>query len=57
VLGVLFTVQAALVFAAIGWFTGSIGERLARHPAWPCRLQRLAGAVFLLLGLRLLLAD
>lgn len=32
-LGALFTVAAVLVFGAIGWFAGSIGERLARWPA------------------------
>ena len=32
-LGVLFTVETVLIFGAIGWFAGSVGERLARHPA------------------------
>jgi threonine/homoserine/homoserine lactone efflux protein len=54
-LGVLFTVQAAVAFAAIGWFAGSLGERLARHPRIGTWLDRVAGAIFLALGLRLLI--
>lgn len=55
-LGVLFTLQAAVIFAAVGWFAGSVGDRLARNPATSLWLQRIAGGVFVLLGLRLLLA-
>lgn len=53
-LGVLFTVQAALVFALIGAFAGVLGERLARRPGFALWLDRAAGGLFLLLGLRLL---
>lgn len=55
-LGLLFTLQAALVFAAIGWFAGRIGERLARSPRLGLWLDRVAGGVFVLLGARLLSA-
>ena len=54
-LGGLFTLQALLVFGAIGHFAGQAGERLARQPAIGRWLDRVAGGVFVLLGLRLLL--
>jgi threonine/homoserine/homoserine lactone efflux protein len=53
-LGVLFTVETAIVFCAIGWFAGSVGERLARSPAIGTWLDRAAGGIFVALGLRLL---
>ncbi|MBU1236396.1 MAG: LysE family translocator [Gammaproteobacteria bacterium] len=55
-LGVVFTFQAAIIFAAIGGFAGSLGERLARHPAVGVWLDRIAGSIFTALGLRLILA-
>ena len=56
-LGALFTLGSVLIFGAVGWAAGSLGERLARHPAIGTWLDRLAGAVFLALGARLLLAH
>ena len=53
-LGVLFTVEAVIVFGAIGWFAGRVGERLARRPAIGAWLDRAAGGIFVALGLRLL---
>jgi threonine/homoserine/homoserine lactone efflux protein len=53
-LGVVFTLQAAIVFGAIGWFAGGLGERLARSPRIGTWLDRAAGAIFVALGLRLL---
>ncbi len=55
-LGGLFTLQALLVFGAIGYFAGQAGERLARRPAIGLWLDRMAGGVFVLLGLRLLVS-
>jgi len=55
-LGVLFTVETVVVFGAIGWFAGAIGERLARRPAIGTWLDRVAGGIFVALGLRLLVA-
>lgn len=55
-LGVLFTLETVLIFGAIGWFAGSLGERLARHPAVGTWLDRVAGGIFVALGLRLLVA-
>jgi threonine/homoserine/homoserine lactone efflux protein len=53
-LGLVFTVVSALVFAAIGWFAGAIGERLARNPMLGARLDRVAGGIFVALGAKLL---
>jgi threonine/homoserine/homoserine lactone efflux protein len=55
-LGLLFTLQALLIFGAIGWYAGTLGERLARHPAIATWLDRIAGSIFIALGLRLLVA-
>jgi threonine/homoserine/homoserine lactone efflux protein len=56
-LGALFTVAAIVVFGAIGWFAGGIGERLARRPAIGAWLDRVAGGIFVALGLRLLVVQ
>ncbi|HTY02787.1 MAG TPA: LysE family translocator [Rhodocyclaceae bacterium] len=55
-LGLLFTFETTLIFAAIGWFAGSLGERLAHRPAVGAWLDRIAGGIFVALGLRLLVA-
>jgi len=53
-LGVIFTLATVVIFGSIGWFAGSIGERLARRPATGAWLDRVAGGIFVALGLRLL---
>ena len=55
-LGLAFTLQTVAIFGAIGWFAGGIGERLARHPGVGAWLDRVAGGIFVALGLRLLVA-
>jgi len=55
-LGLLFTAETVLIFGAIGWFAGSLGERLARRPAIGAWLDRIAGGIFVALGLRLIVA-
>ncbi|NCT84710.1 MAG: LysE family translocator [Comamonadaceae bacterium] len=55
-LGLLFTAQAALLFALLGWFSGGIGAWLNRRPAVGPWLDRLAGTVFIGLGLRMIVA-
>jgi threonine/homoserine/homoserine lactone efflux protein len=55
-LGMLFTAQAAVIFAAIGWFAGHLGEMFRRAPSAGRWLDRIAGGVFILLGLRLIAA-
>ncbi len=53
-LGLLFTVQSALIFSAIGFLAGSLGQRLARNSRIGLWLDRIAGAIFVGLGVRLL---
>lgn len=53
-LGLLFTVETALIFAAIGGFAGLLGRWLARRPGVGAWLDRGAGALFMALGLRLI---
>lgn len=54
--GTLFSLQAALIFGAIGWFAGAIGEKLMRHPRLAAWLDRLAGGIFILIGGKLIAA-
>jgi len=56
VLGVVFTLQAALLFGALGWFAGGIGQWLQRRPRAGLWLDRVSGVVFVGLGLRMALA-
>lgn len=55
-MGVLFTAQAALLFGLLGYFAGAIGGWLNRRPRAGLWLDRVAGAVFVGLGLRMILA-
>lgn len=55
-LGGLFTLQAVVLFGVIGWFSGAVGQWLGRIPGAARRLDRIAGTVFIGLGLRLILA-
>jgi len=54
-LGVLFTAQAAVLFGLLGLFSGSVGVWLNRRPSAGQWLDRLAGVVFVGLGLRMVL--
>jgi threonine/homoserine/homoserine lactone efflux protein len=56
VLGVLFTLQAVLLFGALGYFSGAVGQRLQAYPKAGLWLDRMAGTIFVGLGLRLLVA-
>ena len=53
-LGVLFTAQAALLFGLLGYFSGGIGTWLNRRPSAGRWLDRLAGTVFVGLGVRMI---
>jgi threonine/homoserine/homoserine lactone efflux protein len=55
-LGLLFTVQAGILFAAIGWFSGRLGQWFTRTPKARLWLDRLAGSVFVALGARLMVS-
>ncbi len=53
VLGLVFTLQAAVLFGALGLFAGTVGQWLQRRPRAGLWLDRLSGAVFIGLGLRM----
>lgn len=55
-LGLAFTAQAALLFGLLGYFSGAIGQWLNRTPRAGMWLDRIAGAIFVGLGLRLIVA-
>jgi threonine/homoserine/homoserine lactone efflux protein len=55
-LGVLFTLQAALIFGTIGYGAGRVGQWLGKHPKSGLWLDRLAGSVFVGLGMRLIVS-
>ncbi|HET7865557.1 MAG TPA: LysE family translocator [Burkholderiaceae bacterium] len=53
VLGVVFTAQAALLFGLLGYFAGHVGGWLKRTPRAALWLDRIAGTIFIGLGLKL----
>jgi threonine/homoserine/homoserine lactone efflux protein len=55
-LGVTFTLQAAVLFGLLGWFSGAIGQWLATRPGAGKVLDRVAGTVFIALGLKLIVS-
>ncbi|GAB7128327.1 LysE family translocator [Silvimonas sp. JCM 19000] len=55
-LGLLFTLQACVVFGALGFFSGAVGQWINRRPRAGLWLDRIAGTIFLGLGLRLLVS-
>ncbi|RUR50817.1 LysE family translocator [Vreelandella populi] len=54
-LGLTFTLQAAVLFSLLGYFSGAVGQWLNRRPKAGMILDRVAGTIFVGLGLRLLL--
>jgi len=55
-LGLLFTLQAGVLFGLLGFFSGHAGAWLSRRPSVGAWLDRLAGIVFLGLGLRMIVS-
>lgn len=53
-LGAVFTLQAAFIFCLLGYFAGHVGHWFMRGPRASMWLDRFAGGVFVLLGLRLI---
>ena len=51
-LGALFMLQTALIFGAIAFFSGAIGDRLRTNASIANRLNVFAGVVFIALGIR-----
>jgi threonine/homoserine/homoserine lactone efflux protein len=56
-LGLLFMLQTVVVFSAFGLAAGAIGAWLKRRPRVGVWLDRVAGATFIALGLRVALRD
>ncbi|HET7754321.1 MAG TPA: LysE family translocator [Anaeromyxobacteraceae bacterium] len=55
-LGIVFTTVSAILFGALGWFSGHVGAWLQRSPRSGMWLDRLAGSVFVTLGSRLIVS-
>lgn len=56
-LGMIFMLQAVIIFSAIGWFSGIIGKAIAARPRSARYFDWLTAGVFALLGIRLALAE
>lgn len=54
-LGVVFTVQACILFGLLGYFAGHVGRWLKRNGSAGIWLDRIAGTVFVGLGMKLIL--
>ncbi|ODT74084.1 MAG: lysine transporter LysE [Nitrosomonadales bacterium SCN 54-20] len=55
-LGLVFTAQATVLFGLLGYFSGAIGQWFNTNPKAGVILDRIAGAVFIVLGLRLIVS-
>ena len=55
-LGLLFTAQACVLFGLLGYFSGAVGRWINVNPRVGLWLDRVAGTIFIGLGLRLILA-
>ncbi|KQQ36156.1 lysine transporter LysE [Duganella sp. Leaf126] len=53
-LGLVFTLQAVVLFSLLGYFSGAVGAWINRHPGAGMWMDRVAGAVFIGLGLKLI---
>jgi len=56
-LGGLFIVSSLIVFAAVAWLAGYIGEWLQRSDGVQVVMNRIAGMVFVVLALRLAVSE
>lgn len=52
-LGLIFTTQSVLLFSLLGYFSGAVGQWLNQRPKTGLWLDRIAGGIFIALGLRL----
>lgn len=53
-LGLLFTLQACVLFGLLGYFSGAIGKWINRNPRAGLWMDRAAGTIFVALGIRLI---
>ena len=56
-LGLTFALLTWIVFSLLGYFSGTLGDRLVRRPRLSDALRWITGGVFVLLGLRLALPE
>lgn len=56
-LGLIFMLQAVIIFCLIGYFSGSIGAFILARPKLARQFDRLTAGVFASLGIRLALAE
>jgi threonine/homoserine/homoserine lactone efflux protein len=56
-LGFIFMAQAIIVFGAIGFLSGSVGNAVLRRPRMARYFAWLSAGVFASLGIRLALAE
>jgi threonine/homoserine/homoserine lactone efflux protein len=55
-LGLLFTAQGVLLFGLLGYFSGAVGGWINRHPGAGMWMDRVAGVIFVGLGLKLIIS-
>ncbi|HAT33482.1 MAG TPA: lysine transporter LysE [Janthinobacterium sp.] len=55
-LGLIFTAQGCVLFGLLGYFSGAIGKWINVNPRAGLWLDRIAGTIFVGLGLRLIIA-
>ena len=55
-LGIIFTVQAGVIFGLLGYFSGTLGQWINTSPRLGTAMDRLTGVIFVGLGLRLIVS-
>ena len=56
-LGLIFTAQAVVLFGLLGYFSGAVGQWLTKRPKAGLWLDRIAGSIFIAVGLRLIFTQ
>jgi threonine/homoserine/homoserine lactone efflux protein len=57
VLGLVFMVQAILIFSLVSLFAGSIGQKLHKHPRMNRYINKGKAGLFAMIGIRIALAE
>lgn len=55
-LGIIFTLQAGVIFGLLGYFSGAVGQWINTRPRLGTAMDRLTGVIFVGLGLRLIVS-